>query len=69
MSIKKNPEEYSQEMIDKKEGIHHFYTYNVGNLLELINYVKSIVSFELLYISADGSSDIHIALKKLVKSD
>ena len=51
-------------MIDKKEGIHHFYTYNIENLLELTNYVKSILSFELLYISADESSDIHMALKK-----
>ena len=64
MSIKKNPKKYAREMIDKKEGIHHFYTYNIENLLELTNYVKSILSFELLYISADESSDIHMALKK-----
>ena len=61
---KKNPKKYSQEMIDKKEGIHHFYTYNMENVLELINYVKSIISFELIYISADESSDIHVTLKK-----
>ena len=61
---KKNPTKYSKEMIDKKEGIHHFYTYNITNLLELINYVKLIISFELLYISADKSSDIHMALEK-----
>ena len=51
-------------MIDKKEGIHHFYTYNMENVLELIHYVKSIISLELLYISADESSDIHVTLKK-----
>ena len=61
---KKNPDKYSREMIDKKEGIHHFYTYNLTNLLELLNYVKTIIQFELLYISADESSDIHIAIKK-----
>ena len=46
MNIKKD--KYSQEMIDKK-GIHHFYTY--ANLLELLNYVKTIIQFELLYIN------------------
>lgn len=61
---KTNPEKYSREMIEKKEGIHHYYTYDLSNILELLEYIKHLINFEISYISAEKSNDLHLALRK-----
>ncbi len=61
---KKDAKKYAKDMIEKKEGIHHYYTYELTNILELLNYAKKIQNFEILYVSADVVNDMHIALKR-----
>jgi anionic cell wall polymer biosynthesis LytR-Cps2A-Psr (LCP) family protein len=61
---KTNPEKYSRDMIEKKEGIHHYYTYDLSNMLTLIDYVGQKVEFKISYISAEDSCDLHFALRK-----
>lgn len=60
---KNDPEKYSRDMIEKKEGIHHYYTYDLSNMLALIDYVQQKVNFKISYISAEDSCDLHFALR------
>jgi len=61
---KTDPQRYSKDMIEKKEGIHHYYTYDLSNMLALIDYVQQKVDFKISYISAEDSCDLHFALRK-----
>ena len=61
---KTDPERYSKDMIEKKEGIHHYYTYDLSNMLDLIDYVQQKIDFKISYISAEDSCDLHFALRK-----
>jgi hypothetical protein len=61
---KKDPERYSRDMIEKKEGIHHYYTYDLSNMLDLIDYAQQKIDFKISYISAEDSCDLHLALRK-----
>tara|TARA_B100001093_G_C26698719_1_gene958058 strand:- start:216 stop:959 length:744 start_codon:yes stop_codon:yes gene_type:complete len=62
---KNDIDKYSKEMIEKKEGIHHFYTYDLSNVLDILAYANKIINFTTLYISADNTSDMHVAIRKL----
>ena len=56
-------EEYAKEMILNKEGIHHFYTFDDLNVMEIFIYLlkKNIIKIE--HFSAKPEKDIHFALR------
>jgi ubiquinone/menaquinone biosynthesis C-methylase UbiE len=61
---KKNPLEYAKEIIKKKEGIHHFYTYDETNILEILIYLVKKNKAHIEYFSGLIDRDIHFALRK-----
>lgn len=61
---KNNPLEYAKEIIKKKEGIHHFHTFDETNVLEILIYLVSKNQAHIEYFSGLENRDIHFALRK-----
>ena len=61
---KNNPLEFAKEIIKKKEGIHHFYTYDETNILEILIYLVKKNKAHIEYFSGLANRDIHFALRK-----
>lgn len=57
--------EFAKEIIEKKEGIHHFYTFDEINTIEILNYLVLKKKVLIKFFSADYNKDIHFALKKI----
>jgi len=61
---KDNPLEYAKEIIKKKEGIHHFHTFDETNILEILIYLVKKNNAHIEYFSSLENRDIHFALRK-----
>ena len=61
---KKNPLNFAKEIIRKKEGIHHFHTFDETNTLEILIYLVKKNSAYIEYFSGFQERDIHFALRK-----
>ena len=61
---KDNPLEYAKEIIKKKEGIHHFHTFDETNVLEILLYLVKKKNAYIEYFSGLENRDIHFALRK-----
>jgi|TARA_B110000881_G_C18570393_1_gene515218 SAM-dependent methyltransferase len=62
---KKRAEEYAKEMIEKKEGIHHYHTFDETNTMEMVIYITKKNNAYLEYFSGFQERDIHFAIRKL----
>ena len=55
---------YAQEILDKKEGIHHFYVFDERNTLEMLLFIAKTTCASVEYFAASKGRDIHFALRK-----
>jgi SAM-dependent methyltransferase len=61
---KEYPLDYAKEIIKKKEGIHHFHTFDETNILEILIYLVKKNEAHIEYFSGLDNRDIHFALRK-----
>lgn len=61
---KKDPINYAKEILEKKEGIHHYHTFDETNILEALIYLAKNTSAYIEYFSGFQERDIHFALRK-----
>ena len=61
---KNNPLNYAKEIIKKKEGIHHFHTFDETNTLEILIYLVKKNGANIEYFSGFQERDIHFAIRK-----
>ena len=66
---KDNALEYAKEIIRKKEGIHHFHTFDETNILEILLYLVKQNNFIIEYFSGFNNRDLHFALRKIKLRD
>ena len=56
--------EYAREIIKKKEGIHHFHTFDETNIIEILIYLVKKCEANIEYFSGFKNRDLHFALRK-----
>ena len=61
---KEYPLDYAKEIKKKKEGIHHFHTFDETNILEILIYLVKKNEAHIEYFSGLDNRDIHFALRK-----
>ena len=55
---------YAREIIKKKEGIHHFHTFDETNTIEILIYLAKKCEANIEYFSGFKNRDLHFALRK-----
>jgi SAM-dependent methyltransferase len=61
---KQNANVYAQQILDEKEGIHHFFVFDELNTLAMLIFVAKTTRATIEYFSAAEGRDIQFALRK-----